>query len=135
MSQLIPKFVWHDPITGLNQFVPVYAPINKQPQGALEAIRHDSTTTSGIMQSRTERVEKTYTLNFDFVPESDLATWATFMLFATKGNEFFYHPDSTSMTNFGAICMTHKWDPKRVAYQLHKFVFVIRCTIPSDSGS
>ena len=135
MSQLTPKFVWHDPITGPQAFTPTYPPINKQPQGGLEAIRHDTLTSSGILQSYTERVDQTYLLNFDFVPESDLASWATFMKFATAGNEFFYHPDSTSGSNFGAVCMTMKWDPKRVAYQLHKFAFTIRVTTPADSGS
>ena len=133
---IVPKFVYEpDPLTGHVSFVPAYPPVNKTPQNELEAVRHDSVTTSGIQQSVVERVDNFLTLDFQNVPEGDMAAWYSFMVYAVTGGLFSYHPDSTSATALEWILADTAWKPKRVAFQLYSFTLRMRRLVPTTTGS
>lgn len=132
MSYPIPKFVYN-PGGGDITLSPTYPPVNKEPVNALEAVRHDSITTSGIQQSVTERVDQVQHLEFKTVPQSDLAAWAAFMKWAVAGGLFYYYPDGTLTGNNGFLLIDTGWSPKRVFFQTYSFNIAMRQVLPAVS--
>jgi hypothetical protein len=107
-------------------FTPTYPAIGKQPLDGLEATRHDSITSSGIKQSVTERVDDMMVLSFPFVPQSDLASWRAFMLYALAGGVFAYRPNAADPTVWGEYTLeSEDWTPKWVSPQT--FSFELKC--------
>jgi hypothetical protein len=92
MSFPVPVFKY-DPGSGVVTLSPTYPPIAKPGAEERVALRHDSVTISGYMQSITEHVEKFLTLDFPFVPMTDLAAWQLFIDYAILGGAFDYYPD------------------------------------------
>lgn len=110
------------------EFTPTYPPMGKQPLDCLSATRHDSITSSGIKQSVLERIDDVMTLTFSWVPQSDLASWKAFMLYALAGGVFAYRPNAADNTVWGDYTLdSQDWTPKRVA--LFTFSFELQCRL------
>lgn len=109
-------------------FTPVYPPRGKQPLDGLLATRHDSITSSGIKQAVLERIDDVTTLVFPFVPQSDLAAWKAFMLFALAGGVFAYRPNAADPTIWNEFTTDQlDWTPKWVAPQM--FSHELKCRL------
>lgn len=130
MSGFLTPCFQYNPGGGNVNFVPTYPPVNKQPQGSLNAIRHDSITGSGKKQSVTERVETLNTFEFVNVPQADMTGWAAFLGFALTGKQFTWFADSTNLS--GGVLYTLEdtaWDPKRTAFQNFTFTLKVRLVV------
>lgn len=77
---------------------PTYPNVKKPKAVDFEAVRHDSITSSGLRQSITERVDRVFEVNFNFVPWEDLTMWSEFFAYAVEGGPFAYYPDGTTTT-------------------------------------
>ncbi len=67
-----------------------------------EAIRHDNVASSGVRESVTERIDRFFQLEMEYVAAGpDVSNWAAFMQYALGGGQFSYYSDSaeTSFTN------------------------------------
>lgn len=123
----IPKFAYSDGMGGVVDFTPNWPPSKKTPYAPLVAVRHDSVTTSGIKQSKLERVDTFVVLSFEHVPESDLSNWALFMGYALTGAEFTYYPDSTDPATYAEYLLEDlEWAPKWVSWQNYSFTMKMR---------
>jgi hypothetical protein len=126
-----PAFVY-DPGGGNVTLIPTYPPINKQPQGSLNAVRHDTITSSGLKQSVTERVESFNNFEFANVPQADLAAWYGFLGYALAGGQFTVYDDSTSLVSGSRYTLEDtSFDPKRNAFQNYSFTLNTRKVLPS----
>lgn len=88
---LLPKIVYNG--TTLNFTFP---PVQKPGADERQAEREDVKSSSGILQSITEHVEKFRTLQLDAVPLADMPAWEAFIDYAIEGNPFTYYPDATN---------------------------------------
>ena len=123
---ILPMFLYN-PGSGVVQWVPTYPPIGKQPDDCLEAIRHDSITSSGIKQAVLERLDDVMTLSFPFVPVADLVSWKAFMTFALAGGVFAYRQNSTTNAAWGEYTLdSQEWTPKFVCFGTFSFEFKCR---------
>lgn len=123
-----PKFAYNDG-GGIIDFSPLYPATKKVPAGAgpLEAIRHDSITTSGIKQSVVERVDEFIELPFETIPESDLTSWQEFMTWAIKGNQFTYYPNAAVPGTYYEVTIEEmSYRPKYVAYKTYSLTITLR---------
>ena len=110
------------------EFTPTYPPIGKQLNDGLAATRHDSFTSSGIKQSVLERIDDVMTLNFPFVPQSDLAAWKSFMEYALAGGVFAYRPNAADDTVWYEYTLdSMDWTPKFVCPGT--FSFSLQCRL------
>ncbi len=122
---ITPKFAYND--GSLVDWTPTYPPMDKTPYAPLEAVRHDSVTSSGLFQTVVERVDEFLILNFKFVPEADLADWRRFFDWVIQGNQFTYYPDSTvPATYFELVMEDQSWAPKRDSYKNYSFTVKFR---------
>src|SRR5678815_3558769 len=99
MALVVPKIVYDagsGPVTLAFTFPPVEK-AGADGAGADEysAIREDSVTESGLVQSVVHRIENFRTLNMTYVPDDDILDWAAFLQFSLQGFTFSYYPDST----------------------------------------
>lgn len=123
---ITPKFAWN-PGSGVVDFTPAIPPVGKTPYAPLEAVRHDSVTSSGIKQSVTERIDTFVVLPFENVPESDMASWNSFFSYALTGREFTYYPDSTIPGTFAEYVLEDMaWTPKKVSWKNYGFTMKMR---------
>lgn len=125
---IVPKFAYFNGST-IVDFIPTWPAVKKTPQGVapLEAVRHDSITTSGIKQSVLERIDEFLELSFEDVPESDLATWKAFFSVALAGSQFTYYPDSTVPgTYFDYTLEDMAWRPKWKSWKNYSFAIRMR---------
>jgi hypothetical protein len=126
MNFLTPCFQYN-PGSGNVNFIPTYPPINKQPQGSLNAVRHDSITSSGKKQSVSERLENLNTFEFANVPQADMANWNAFLGYALGGGQFTWFADSTNLAGGTLYTLEDTaWDPKRTAFQNFAFTIKVR---------
>ena len=133
MSYPIPRFVY-DPGTGAVSFTPTYPNMQKPGKDNFEAVRHDSTTSSGIRQSMLERVDRIKPVNFEFVPWSDLSSWEAFLSYAVQGGDFSYYPDST-LTAFQTFQLVEdKVSSSFVCFGFDKITFNLRL-VPGGPSS
>lgn len=120
------------------EFTPAYPPTGKQPLDCLTAERTDSITSSGIKQSVLERIDDVMTLTFSTVPQSDLAAWKAFMLWALAGNVFAYRPNAADDTVWREYTLDSKdWNYKWVATGFYSFELQCRLWVGATvvSGS
>ncbi|MGO9275145.1 MAG: hypothetical protein ACLQOO_33740 [Terriglobia bacterium] len=96
-----PQIVY-DPGTG-----PVALPFLRQPRRVpaycFAATRHDNLASSGVRESIIERIDQFLELEMEYVAlGSDVQNWSSFMLWALRGGQFAYYPDSsqTTFTNY-----------------------------------
>jgi hypothetical protein len=133
MSWIVPTFSYNG-----NTWTPTYPATNQQPIATLgqSATRHDSITTSGLQQNVLERIDRLFDLDFPFVPQSDLAGWDAFILWAIAGNQFQYAPDSTAPSTY-VTCYLQSTDVpyKRVAFELFTISFKLRVVLTAEIGS
>lgn len=124
----VPKFsYWNG--SEIVDFVPTFPATKKTSQGPLEAIRHDSITSTGIKQSITERIDTFLILPFENVPESDMAGWEAMMAVLIEGVQFDYYEDSTSTPGTGFVAYTLEdtsWKPKWVSWLNYSFTLTLR---------
>ncbi len=124
-------------LTGIMTLIPTYPPTGKPFAPELEATRHDSITSTGLVQSISERVDQFLTLNFTTVPQADLQGWSPFMQWAqggiapnaVAGNNFAfaYFPDATDPLNSTNYTMEPApFIPKRSAMGVCSFSFRMR---------
>lgn len=131
---ILPKIVY-DPGTGAVTLNFTYPPVQKPGIDPLSAIRHDSTTISGIRQAITERVDTLRTVQIDFVPFADLTAWGAFMNFALQGGTFKYYPDAT-LTAFDTWELEDTDWKLSLNVRLHsKFTLQLRKVIGGAAGS
>jgi hypothetical protein len=118
-----------------NTFIPAYPPKGKVPVDKQDATRHDSITTSGLRQSITERVDRIVTLDFPFVPESDVTNWDAFVSWAIVGGQFQYYPDSTLSSNNTYQVVDTQLGPEFVSPGFYKFSMNLRRVVTAQIGS
>lgn len=118
-----------------------YPPVMKAGDAAywtdkMSAVRHDTTTISGRVQSIVERVEHLKVLTMENVPAADLPAWKAFMEVAILGTPFRFYPDSSDhATHDDYIVTDTEWAPLRAGYQLARFVINLKQVLPADAGS
>ena len=130
--------IYNTGIGGDIVFIPTIPPIGKQPNDGLVATRHDSITSSGIKQQVLERLDDMMTLDFQFVPQSDLAAWKAFMTYALAGGVFAYRPNAVDDTVWGEYTVDSlDWTPKFVSPGWFSFSFLCRLWVGATvvSGS
>lgn len=121
-----PKFAY-DPGGGIVDFTPTWPPTNKTPYSPLSAVRHDSVTSSGLKQSVVERIDEFKVLEFQNVPESDMAAWRSFFSFALTGGQFTYYPDGTDAATFLEYVLEDSdWTPKKASWKNYSFTLRLR---------
>jgi hypothetical protein len=126
-----PQFSY-DPGTGVVNFVPTLPPTQKEPEGELQATRHDSFTSDGIKQSVWERTDEFLNLQFDAVPLSDMASWAALYDYALQGGELTYYPDSTNLLVSSVYTLEDMgWKYKRVGLNFYSFTMKLRLWVTS----
>jgi hypothetical protein len=134
----IPAIVY-DPGTGPVTLAPALPNINKPGSNdgnddERSAERSDSITSSGIVQAVIERVDIFRTVQFDWVPISDLPAWALWADYATQGGKFSYYPDSNSTAHEDWILDDKQWKPQRAHIGYAKFSLNLRLAV-GDSGT
>lgn len=130
---ITPKFAYN-PGTGVVDLVPTWPPVNKTPYSPLEAVRHDSITSTGIKQSVTERIDAMLVLSFESVPEDDMSAWYSFFKWTLAGNQFTYYPDQSDATIFAEYTLEDEsWAPKRAGFKLYSFNAKFRPYVGSNS--
>lgn len=130
MSDFVrPKFAYNAG-SGVVDFSPTYPATQKSgpPTVAnLSAIRHDSVTSTGIKQSVWERTDELYELNFETVPESDLASWRAMMSWLLQGAQVTYYPDVTdAATYYDYTLEDMAWAPKWKSWKTYTFKLTLR---------
>lgn len=121
-----------------------YPPVHKPGADEMVAFRTDTFSDSGIgRQSILSRIETFRTLEFAYVPVTDLAAWQAFMQYALGGGVFTYFPDQTNTeihddwsltdpTNTGdASSGSTDWAPAYVCRGLNSFTLRMRKEITS----
>jgi hypothetical protein len=118
----------YDPGTGVVTLSPSFPPIAKPGAEERVATRHDSDTISGYRQSITERVTKYLTLDFQFVPMTDLTNWQLFIDYAIKGGAFDYYQDPVAgPTVFETFTLDDTdWKPSFAFRTMAKFSIKMR---------
>ncbi len=106
-----PKIVY-DPGTGPTtltfqrppRFVPAYY---------TAAVRHDNVASSGVRESIYERADQFLEFEMEWVASgTDVTNWNSFMVYALKGGQFSYYPDS-ALTTFTSYWLEDaEWIPK-----------------------
>lgn len=127
---ITPKFVYNG-----NTFIPTYPAKGKVPVDGQRAERTDSTTTSGLRQSVTERIDRIVTLEFPSIPESDLTSWDAFIGWALAAGQFQYYPDHTLSSNNTYQLEDTEAVPEWVNYQLYKLTLRLRRVVSAQIGS
>lgn len=123
---ITPRFAYNAGL-GIVDFTPSLPPNKKTPFAPLEAIRHDSITSTGLKQSVLERIDVMTVLAFDNVPESDMASWQAFFQWTLAGNQFTYYPDSTvEAVSVEYTLEDMDWTPKWVSLQNYSFTMKMR---------
>lgn len=122
---MITSVLRYNPGTGLVTFTPTWPPTGKQPVDAMSAVRHDSITTAGLKQSVLERIDALNPVEFKNVPQSDIASWQSFMSWALAGGSFDYSQDSGATFETYTLEDTD-WAPKWVAPQVFSLSFTMR---------
>lgn len=98
-----------------------YPPVAKPGIDERNVIRHDAITTSGTRQSIWERTEIFRNLQMDFVPQSDLNAWNSFLAAVEQGGLFYYVPD-LSLNPFNVLLLEDMiWSPQRIFFGFAKF--------------
>ncbi len=127
-----PKIVY-DPGTGDVTLAFTYPDVQKPFADPLEAVRHDSITSSGLRQTMLERVDIIKNVQVDSIPWADLPNWQAFFTYAVRGGSFSYYPDSDS-PDFQTWELTDdKFDPKFNLRGLSKLSFKLRLVPGGDA--
>jgi hypothetical protein len=119
-------------------FNPTYAATKKEPVplSGMEAVRHDSYTTSGLSQNILERIDRVFPLDFPTVPSGDLGAWDAFISWAIAGGQFQYYPDASNLSVYVVCKMTSLKVPyKYVAPQTFAISFDCRIEQVAEIGS
>lgn len=134
MSYPIPKIIYN-PGSGPVTLTITYPPVQKAQLDDLDAVRHDSMTSSGLRQVALERVDTIKPLQFENVPWTDLPAWKLFIDFAIQGRAFAYYEDAT-LTAFKTFeLMDVSFNPKFAARNLSKFSLKFRLVPDGPTGS
>jgi hypothetical protein len=91
MAFPIPRIIYGSTILDFT-----YPDVQKPMTDLLQAVRHDSITSSGLRQSMVERVDVLKTLQFDSIPWADLPAFSDFIKYAIEGGSFQFYPDATA---------------------------------------
>jgi len=125
MAFPVPKIVF-DPGSGAVTLNFTYPDTQKPKGDPLQAVRHDSVSSSGIRQCMVERVDTLKNVNVENIPWADLPNWQVFAAYAVQGGSFAYYPDATS-SNFQTWELTDdNYDPKFNAFGLSKLTLKLR---------
>lgn len=127
---IVPKFIYNS-----NTFIPTYPPKGKVPVDKQSATRHDSITSSGLRQSVLERIDRVLTLEFQFIPESELSSWDAFIGWVLAGGQFQYYPDSTLTSNNVYQVVDTDLGPEWVSPQMYKLTMNLRRVVTAQIGS
>jgi len=125
MPFLTPQIIY-DAGSGSVTVAPTYPDVSKPYMDPLEALRHDSITSSGLRQTMVERVDTIRNIVFDSVPWSDLPMWAAFFAYAIQGGSFYYYPDATATAFQTFELVDDKVTPQIVSRGMSKLAFKIR---------
>jgi hypothetical protein len=128
-----PRIVY-DPGTGAVTLDFTYPDTQKPMTDPLEALRHDSITSSGIRQTITERVDTLKDLNLENIPWGDLPVLGAFMQYAVTGGSFQYYPDVTATAFQTWELVDTKFDPKLNTRGLSKCTLHLR-RVPTGPSS
>lgn len=129
MSYPIPQILYN-PGSGTVTLAFTYPPIQKGMLDDLEALRHDSISSSGIRQTVVERVDTIIPLQMENVLWDDLPAWKLFINFAIIGGTFDYYPDAALPDFTTCELMDTDFGPRYNARNLSKFSLKLR-VIPS----
>lgn len=114
-----------------DSFVPSYPPVGKNLAPELQATRNDSSTSSGIRQSVTERVDQLQDYNFAWVPAAEVPSWTLLMSNLLQGGVLTYFQDSTDLSAWVDFwCDDLGWKPTRAAFGMAKFTIKLRTVVP-----
>jgi hypothetical protein len=133
MAYLIPQIAY-DAGLGLTFLNFTYPDVQKPMADPLDALRHDSITSSGLRQTVTERVDTLKDVNLENIPWVDLPALATFMNYAIGGGSFRYYPDVTASAYDTWELVDTKFDPKWNARGLSKCTLKLR-RVPGGASS
>lgn len=121
---LLPKFVYTSPAV---TFEPTWPAMQKSAQPKIQREGNDTYSTAGVRQSITLRLDHLWTLDFNFVPASDISGWTALINYAITGNPFDYYPDKTSGTHDTYTLDDTDFDPKYAAQMgYYKFSITLR---------
>jgi len=127
---VLAKFVYNS-----NTFTPTYPPKGKVPVDGQAAVRSDSITTSGLRQSVLSRIDRTLTLEFPNIPESDLSDWDAFIGWILAGNQFQYYPDASLTNNNYYQVVDTELRPEWTSIQNYKLTLNLRRVVSAQIGS
>lgn len=133
------KIIYGDSPTTLTM---TYPSINKAGDSAYwqderQADREDVVTISGIQQTFFYRSDVFKTLQLDWVPNTDLAAWASFMDdWALRGKPFSFYPDAANDNVHNDFTLADKqWKPARAVIGYSKFTLKLRKVLPDSASS
>lgn len=132
---ILPKFTWND--GAAHTLSPSLPATKKVPVDKITADRNDDFTGDGVGQWSLNRQDRFRDMEFLLVPETELAQWEAFMLYATKGKVFTYYPDASDAgTHYDYTVEDKEWDPKlaekgvSAATRYYTFSFTMRRYVP-----
>jgi hypothetical protein len=103
-----------------------YPDIQKPMIDLLDAVRHDSITSSGLRQTVTERVDTLKDVTLENIPWADLPNLAAFLNYAIAGGSFQYYPDAAASAYQTWELVDTKFDPKFNVRGLSKCTLKLR---------
>ncbi len=133
MPFIIPQIVY-DAGSGMVTLNFTYPDIQKPMTDPLEAVRHDSITSSGLRQTMLERVDAVKNLQLENIPWADLPALAAFMSYAIQGGSFLYYPDAAGSAYQTWELVDDKFDPKFNTRGLSKCTLKLR-KVPGGASS
>jgi len=122
---IVPKFVYN-PGSGSVTFTPTYPPINKEPEGELTAARHDSLSSTGLIQMVNERTDFFLNLDFAYAALADMVAWQKLLGFALAGGTVTYYPDSTLSASNDYVLNDTDWKTPRLCLNTFSFKLKLR---------
>jgi hypothetical protein len=107
--------------------LPTYPPVNKPGVDDRNAVREDSVTISGKVQSVLQRIEIFKSLDMGYVPLTDIPVWSKFIDNALTGAPFTYYPDRTDTATSTDYTLEDKgWAPRLAFKGMTKFTLKLR---------
>lgn len=125
MPYPIPKITFDDG-SGPATLTFTYPDIQKPKADPLQALRHDSISSSGIRQCMVERVDTLKTVQVENVPWADMPAWQVFMAYAVQGGSFTYYPDAAAANFQTWELVDDNFDPKFNSFGLSKLTLKLR---------
>lgn len=130
VNYVVPKFIYNS-----NTFIPQFPSKGKVPVDKQSATRQDSISSSGLRQSITERIDRVLTLDFQTIPESDVADWDSFISWVLAAGQFDYYPDASLTSHNTYQVVDTDLGPEWVAYLTYKLTLNMRRVVAAQIGS